>query len=79
MKAIKIMIMKKCNHILTALLILFTVVSCKKDFLNQAPKDKYSDESVWKDPALIQAFVNNIYMGIPHGFSNIMLSSLVDE
>ena len=71
--------MKKYSHLLMVLLILLTVVSCKKDFLNQAPKDKYSDESVWKDPALIQAFVNNIYMGIPHGFSNIMLSSLVDE
>ena len=53
--------------------------SCKKDFLNQQPLDKFSDEAVWKDPALIQTFVNNIYHGIPHGFSNIMMSSMVDE
>lgn len=53
--------------------------SCKKDFLNQQPLDKYSDEAVWKDPALVQTFVNNIYLGLPHGFSNIMMSSIVDE
>lgn len=53
--------------------------SCKKDFLNSPPQDQYSDEQVWKDPVLAQAFVNNIYLGIPHGFSNIMMSSIVDE
>ncbi len=71
--------MKKNTKLLFTLLIFLTMASCKKDFLNKQPLDKYSDESVWKDPALIQAFVNNIYKGIPHGFSNIMLSSLVDE
>lgn len=53
--------------------------SCKKDFLAEPPPDRYSDEQVWKDPVLAQAFVNNIYLGIPHGFSNIMMSSIVDE
>ncbi|MEO6722946.1 MAG: RagB/SusD family nutrient uptake outer membrane protein, partial [Ferruginibacter sp.] len=56
-----------------------TAVSCKKDFLNQEPKGQYNEATTWKDPSLIQAFVNNIYHGIPHGFSNIMMSSLVDE
>jgi hypothetical protein len=55
------------------------IVSCKKEFMNVQPLDKYSDEAVWKDPSLIQAFINNIYLGIPHGFSNIMMSSMVDE
>src|SRR5919202_5483663 len=59
--------------------VLFGTTACKKDFLNQQPLDKYSDEAVWKDPALVQTFVNNIYLGIPHGFSNIMMSSMVDE
>lgn len=70
--------MKKLLYIFI-LALLVAGASCKKDFLNQTPKDKFSDETVWKDPALIQSFVNNIYMGIPHGFSCIMLSSLVDE
>jgi starch-binding outer membrane protein, SusD/RagB family len=47
--------------------------------MNLQPSDKFSDEAVWKDPALMQLFVNNIYLGVPHGFSNIMMSSLVDE
>ncbi len=72
--------MKKYKYLYVLLPLLITaVVSCKKDFLNVTPKDKYSDETVWKDPSLIQAFLNNVYAGIPHGFSNIMLSSIVDE
>src|SRR4051794_15404384 len=52
--------------------------SCKKD-LNLTPVDQYSDASVWSDPALAQTFVNNIYGGVPHGFSNVMMSSISDE
>ena len=71
--------MKKINYILSVLLLFLATVSCKKDFLNQVPKGQYDENTTWKDPSLIQAFVNNIYHGIPHGFSNIMMSSLVDE
>src|SRR5438270_12422590 len=71
--------MKRFYSILIVALLIACVTSCKKDFLNQKPLDKYSDEAVWKDPSLVQTFVNNIYLGIPHGFSNIMMSSLVDE
>ena len=71
--------MKRSYYILFISLLLSGVTACKKDFLNQAPLSSYSDEAVWKDPALVQTFVNNIYLGIPHGFSNIMMSSMVDE
>ena len=71
--------MKKINYMLSMLLLFLTAVSCKKDFLNQEPKGQYNEATTWKDPSLIQAFVNNVYHGIPHGFSNIMMSSLVDE
>ncbi|HZH37313.1 MAG TPA: RagB/SusD family nutrient uptake outer membrane protein, partial [Flavisolibacter sp.] len=70
--------MKKIIYSFLALALLSTT-ACKKDFLNQKPLDKYSDEAVWKDPSLVQTFVNNIYLGIPHGFSNIMMSAIVDE
>ncbi len=70
--------MKRIYYILLAAFLSGTV-SCKKDFMNLQPQDKYSDEAVWKDPALVQTFVNNIYLGVPHGFSNIMMSSIVDE
>lgn len=71
--------MKKIYYILLGIFVLANTISCKKDFLDQTPSDKYSEEAVWSDPALSEAFVNNIYFGIPHGFSNIMMSSLVDE
>jgi hypothetical protein len=71
--------MKRPYHILTVAIVMMVIASCKKDFMNVQPLDKYSDEAVWKDPSLIQAFINNIYLGIPHGFSNIMMSSMVDE
>lgn len=71
--------MKKIYYIILGIFVLANTTSCKKDFLDQTPSDKYSEEAVWSDPALAQAFVNNIYFGIPHGFSNIMMSSMVDE
>jgi hypothetical protein len=71
--------MKRQYYILTVAIAITVISSCKKDFMNVQPLDKYSDEAVWKDPSLIQAFINNIYLGIPHGFSNIMMSSMVDE
>ena len=70
--------MKRLLYSILAFVLLGTT-ACKKDFLDQKPLDKYSEEDVWKDPALVQTFVNNIYLGIPHGFSNIMWSSMVDE
>lgn len=71
--------MKKIFLSLSIISLLFTGISCKKDFLNVSPVDQFSDAAVWNDPALIQTFINNIYSGIPHGFSNIMMASAVDE
>ncbi|MCE7038943.1 RagB/SusD family nutrient uptake outer membrane protein [Dyadobacter sp. CY312] len=71
--------MKKIAHIITIYFLLFFSSSCNTDFLDKAPLDQYSEAAVWNDPALIQAFVNSIYFGIPHGFSNIMMASISDE
>jgi hypothetical protein len=35
--------------------------SCQKNFLNKGPLDKYSDNNVWKDSAVITRFVDDIY------------------
>src|SRR5437867_7140521 len=70
--------MKKIIFISAIFLSLIQMYSCKKD-LNVTPVDQFSDASVWADPSLTQTFVNNIYGGIPHGFSNINMGSLVDE
>ncbi|NEW83083.1 MAG: RagB/SusD family nutrient uptake outer membrane protein [Mariniphaga sp.] len=71
--------MKNRYAILIISIFCLLISGCKKDFLNVTPLDQYSEEGVWKDPALIQSFVNNIYLGIPHGFSALMLSSCADE
>ncbi len=60
------------------LLIVVLSTSCKKDFLEVAPFDRYSDATVWTDPALVSAFVNDIYLGQQYGFQLEMLASLSD-
>lgn len=62
-------------------LLVFTLffTACNDDFLEVTPSDRFSDATVWKDPALITAFVNNIYLGQHHAFRTEMLSSLCDE
>lgn len=60
-------------------MVITCLAGCKEDFLDVKPLDKYSDAAVWEDPVLVQAYVNNIYMGIPFPFMTIMLSSCVDE
>ena len=56
-----------------------SMAACNKDFLNVSPVDQFSDVAVWNDAALIQTFINNIYSGVPHGFSNIIMGAVVDE
>jgi starch-binding outer membrane protein, SusD/RagB family len=70
--------MKTINYILAASLVILGS-SCKKDFLNVVPATSFGEETVWSDPALMETAVNNVYLGVPHGFSNIMMSSMVDE
>jgi hypothetical protein len=71
--------MKKIIYSISVALLLLQATSCKDDFLETQPLDKFSEQAVWNDPALVQTFVNNIYFGNPHGFSNQMLASLTDE
>lgn len=47
--------------------------------LDLEPKDQLSDEAIWKDGALTEAFLNDMYLGLGHGFYEIMLSSITDE
>jgi starch-binding outer membrane protein, SusD/RagB family len=53
--------------------------SCNTDFLNPAPEDRFGDAAVWQDPALVEAFVNEMYRGLNHGLRELMLGSLADE
>ena len=51
--------MKKILFIFCIGLISFT--SCKKDVLDKRPLDIISDAAVWKDPALINAYLTQLY------------------
>ncbi|MDO7743538.1 MAG: RagB/SusD family nutrient uptake outer membrane protein, partial [Pedobacter sp.] len=63
---------------LSCLVLLAT--GCKKDFLAVDPPTQIPAEMVWKDPALAQAFVSDIYNGLGvGGFAEQMLSSVSDE
>jgi hypothetical protein len=57
------------------------ILSCNKNNLNLTPVDRVSDDGVFSstDPGLLTAFVNDIYMGLPHGFDWSMLASVTDE
>lgn len=71
--------MKRIYQILLALTLTGAASSCDTDILDQAPLSKFADAAVWQDPALVQTFVNNIYIGIPSPFHTIMMANLVDE
>jgi hypothetical protein len=70
--------MKKFIYYFIIVLGVSQIISCKKD-LNVQPVDQFSDATVWTDPSLIQTYVNYIYGGVPHGFSNISMGCLDDE
>lgn len=52
--------MKKTIKIL-AIFITLAATSCKKDVLDKVPLDIISDNVVWKDPALIDAYLTECY------------------
>ncbi len=55
--------MKKIHVILIILVCL--VSSCKKSLLEKEPLDRFTDAAVWKDPALIDAFLLSQYAYTP--------------
>ncbi|MBA4056688.1 MAG: RagB/SusD family nutrient uptake outer membrane protein, partial [Marivirga sp.] len=66
------------KYILGITFFLYTT-SCNTDFLNPAPEDRFGEAAVWQDPALVEAFVNEMYRGLNHGIRELMLGSLADE
>ncbi|HEX8038062.1 MAG TPA: RagB/SusD family nutrient uptake outer membrane protein [Chryseosolibacter sp.] len=71
--------MKNILKYIFATTLFFCVGSCNTDFLNPPAEDRFADAAVWQDPALVEAFVNEIYRGLNHGIRELMLGSLADE
>jgi len=66
------------------LLFFIVLVSCSDNILNQEPLTSFSDEQVWQDEDLINAFLARTYAYMPHGFTvsptrNLILSNVTDE
>jgi len=72
--------MRKLLFIISAISLIGIATSCKKEFLNTTPLGAYSDASVWVDPNLAAAFVNQCYENaIGYPFCITRLTDYVDE
>jgi len=71
--------MKNSIKYIFGIILFLNTTSCNQDFLNVVPEDRFGDVSVWQDPALVEAFVNEMYRGLNHGIRELMLGSLADE
>lgn len=59
------------------LIIVIAFSSCNK--LDLTPLDKISETDTWKDPALIQLYVNACYNSMLHGFQQDLLPAACDD
>ena len=71
--------MKNIFKYIFATTLFFCANSCNTDFLNPPPEDRFGNDAVWQDPALVEAFVNEMYRGLNHGIRELMIGSLTDE
>lgn len=85
MKSISYYLYKKqiTNVPVVAMLLFFLTVmcACQDDILNTTPADRFTEEAVWEDEALIEAFIGNTYRTVPSGlrYSLYGLSVVTDE
>lgn len=71
---------KKSFLFISGIALLFICRACNPDFLSTSPLNEVSSKAVWKDAALSEAFVTEIYNGLGNGgFDEQMLASLSDE
>lgn len=70
--------MKKLNNFILLIAGLLLMVSCKDDFLKRQATNAIPEENVFKDPALMQLFVNNMYLDVP-SFDRDLYDNITDE
>ena len=67
---------------ISPLLVLLTALvhaGCDKNILDISPQDRIASGAVWGDEKLINAYENELYNAIPHGFYIHMYSKYTDE
>lgn len=69
--------MKKFLLILTVFA--FTLASCDKGFLEKKPLDSYSEEDVFGNDAMCEAYVNTMYFVIPIPYTEGSIAACTDE
>ncbi|MDZ7692333.1 MAG: hypothetical protein U5K69_14560 [Balneolaceae bacterium] len=71
--------MKNLSILILTVSTLLVFSACDHQVLNQQPEDETTEEQLWTDAALMEAYVNNTYSGVGHGYTSISISSGVDE
>ncbi|MDR8392551.1 RagB/SusD family nutrient uptake outer membrane protein [Aliifodinibius sp. S!AR15-10] len=73
--------MKNTIFKITAMCVLtLGVLACDvNSLLDQKPLDQISEDAVWNDPPLVEAYVNEIYWEMYHGYQGTMLAGATDE
>ncbi len=72
--------MKKYNSgLMLVALLTFSLSACKRDLLDKAPVDRYTDAVLWLDINLAQGYLLNTYEGAGIGYSQYMITSVSDE
>src|SRR6266513_999582 len=66
------------RHTTIAAVLVLGLTGCN-GILDVSPRDQLSDDAVFADPNLAQAFLNDMYRGMGQGLYEIMLSSMADE
>jgi starch-binding outer membrane protein, SusD/RagB family len=47
--------------------------------LNLDPPTELGTDAVWRDPALVEAYLNDVYSGVGYGYGDPMIAGLADE
>ncbi|MCT4590772.1 MAG: RagB/SusD family nutrient uptake outer membrane protein [Carboxylicivirga sp.] len=66
------------NSILLILIGIIALTSCQDDLLDKNNPASISSEDVWKDPALVQFYVNGLYERVP-GWNYNTYNNITDE
>lgn len=67
------------SKLATVLCTVLVLSACDSSVLDLDPLDQISDDALWSDPNLIDAFLSDVYLGMRHGLYEVQLGSFVDE
>jgi hypothetical protein len=67
------------KHIWLYILATALLCSCSEDFLNKKPLDKLSEEDVYSNASLLEAYVNSFYTVVPDPFTEGNIACITDE